>query len=171
MLPSHHIVNICCVRLYLPIHNYSNQHNGMESIELVVLNMYYFVLLFFTMYLQRECSYFNLVVTDLEDVTWLVTVVVMPYVETCFAGRHVEMLSHTTLTLDTRTIKLVQATWNELMVDNQKDTFKLLYIPNYVIDLLCSVVVTPQRNLIYVLSEFYLTFSIGVLCSIPARLV
>jgi hypothetical protein len=53
-----------------------------------------------------------------------VTVVVMPYVETCFAGRHVEMLSHTILTLDTRTVKLVQATWNELMVDNQKDTFK-----------------------------------------------
>jgi hypothetical protein len=68
-----------------------------------------------------------------------VTVVVMPCVETWFAGRHVEMLSQTILTLDTRTIKLVQATWNELMVDNQRDTFKLLYIPNYVIDLLCSL--------------------------------
>jgi hypothetical protein len=49
------------------------------------------------------------------------------------------MLSHTILTLDTRTIKLVQAAWNELMVDNQRDTFKLFYIPICVIDLLCSL--------------------------------
>jgi hypothetical protein len=48
------------------------------------------------------------------------------------------MLSHNILTLDTRTIKLVQAAWNELMVDNQRDTYKLFYIPICVIALLCS---------------------------------
>jgi hypothetical protein len=133
--------------------------------------LYYFVLLCFSMFLLRDSSYFNLVVTDLEDVTCLVTVVVMPYVETCFAGRHVEMLSHTILTLDTRTIKLVQAPWNELMVDNQRDTFKLFYIPICVIDLLCSLGHNGTTELFYVLSDVYLTFSMGVLCSIPARLV
>jgi hypothetical protein len=91
------------------------------------------------MFLLRDNSYFNLVFTDLEDVTCLLTVVVMPYVETCFAGRHVEMLSHTILTLDARPIKLVQAPWNELMVDNQRDAFKLFYTPICVIDLLCSL--------------------------------
>lgn len=49
------------------------------------------------------------------------------------------MLSHTILTLDIKTIKLVQAPWNELMVDNQRDRFKLFYIPICVIDLLCSL--------------------------------
>jgi hypothetical protein len=33
MSPYHNTVNICYVRLYLPIHNYSSQNNGMESIE------------------------------------------------------------------------------------------------------------------------------------------
>lgn len=90
-------------------------------------------------FLLRDISYFNLVVTDLEDVTCLVTVVVMMYVETCFARRHVEMLSHTILTLDSRTVKLVQGPWNKLMVDNQRDIFKSFYIPICVIDLLCSL--------------------------------
>jgi len=49
------------------------------------------------------------------------------------------MLSHTILTLDARTIKLVQGAWNELMVDNQRDTSKLFYIPICVIDLLCAL--------------------------------
>jgi len=105
----------------------------------VELHLYYFELVSFLMFLLRDSSYCNLVVTDLEDVTCLVTVVVLPYVETWFAGRHVEMLSHTILTLDIRTIKLVQAPWNELMVDNQRDVFKLFYIPICVIDLLCSL--------------------------------
>ena len=122
--------------------------------------MYYLILLCFAMFLLRDSSYFNLVVTDLEDVTCLVTAVVMPYVETCFAGRHVEMLSHTILTLDTRTSKLVQAQWNELMVDNQRDIFKLFYIPICVIDLLCSLghngttepVLCPIRRLLDLLN-------------------
>jgi hypothetical protein len=78
------------------------------------------------MLLQRDNLYFNLVVTDYGDVTWLVTVVI-PFVETRFAGRRVEMLSHTIPTLDSRTIKVVQAPWNELMVDNHRDTFELMY--------------------------------------------
>ena len=49
------------------------------------------------------------------------------------------MLSHIILTVDTRTIKLVQAPWDEMMVDSRRDTFKLLYITVSVIDLLCSL--------------------------------
>lgn len=117
------------------------------------LHLYCFVLLCFAMFLLKDSSYFNFVATDLEDVICLVTVVVMPYVETCFAARHVEMLSHTILTLDTRTIKLVQAPWNELMVDNQRYTFKLFYIPICVIDSLghngtTEPVLCPIRRLL-----------------------
>jgi hypothetical protein len=69
------------------------------------------------------------------------------------------MLSHTILTLDIKTIKLVQAPLNELMVDNQRDTFKLFYIPIFVIDLLCSLghngttetVLCPIRRLLNLL--------------------